>query len=197
MAKLLGSCKQGLAFVVSAPAGTGKTTLVQMLVKEFSCVVESISYTTRKPRKGEMPGVHYHFISEEEFQQRIAADDFLEYVNLYGNFYGTSRRWVQEQQGQGKHIMLVIDTQGALQLRSKFHATFIFIKPPSMDELKKRLVQRQTECFASIEERLAWANREIEDGRFYDYQIVNDNLDVAYQVLKSIVIAEEHRVIQS
>lgn len=197
MSKLLGNFDQGLAFVVSAPAGTGKTTLVQMLVNEFPCVVTSISYTTRKPRQGEVQGVHYHFITEEEFEQRIAANDFLEYVKLYGNYYGTSHSWVLEQQKKGKHVILVIDTQGGLLLKGKFPAKFIFIKPPSIDVLRQRLLSRNTETPEVIAERVAWAAKEMKEGNLYDYQIVNDDLNIAYQILKSIIIAEEHRIVQS
>jgi guanylate kinase len=195
MTKLLGNLNHGLVFVVSAPAGTGKTTLVKMLISEFPCVIRSISFTTRKPRPGEVPGIDYHFVTKEEFEKQIEQQDFLEYVKLYGEYYGTSRKWVREQQMQGKHVILVIDTQGGLQLKGKFPARFIFIKPPSMEVLRKRLTERKTENEEVIEKRLSWASREIEDGRYYDYHIVNDDLKTSYQVLKSIIIAEEHRVV--
>ncbi len=193
MSKLLGNLEKGLVFVISAPAGTGKTTLAQMLAKEFSCVTPSISCTTRKPRAGEKEGEHYIFLSVAEFEKRIAAHEFLEYVQLYGDYYGTCQKWVQEQQDQGKHVLLTIDTQGALQLKGHYPAVFIFIKPPSLGELKKRLIFRQTENKERIEERLAWAEKEIEASLQYDYNIVNDNLTVAYEILRSILIAEEHR----
>jgi len=193
-AKLLGNVEKGLVFVVSAPAGTGKTTLVEMLLAEFSCVVKSISYTTRQPRSNEIGGVHYNFVEKQEFKDKIAFGDFLEYVKLYGQYYGTSRQWVEEQQRQGKHVVLVIDTQGALQLMPILKATYVFIMPPSIDELRNRLVKRQTETPKVIEERLAWARSEIEYSRHYDYCIVNDLLQNAYEVLRSIFIAEEHRI---
>lgn len=193
MTKLVGNNSKGILFVVSAPAGTGKTTLVQMLVNEFPCVVESISYTTRDPRPQEINGVHYHFVKPEEFKTMVKAGKFLEYVGLYGNFYGTSRDKVLEELDQGKHVILVIDTQGGLQLKGKMDACFIFIKPPSFEELKKRLVNRQTEPLAVVEKRLQWAEKEYEDSKYYDYHIINDDLNIAYQVLKSIIIAEEHR----
>lgn len=193
-AKLLGNLKKGLAFVISAPAGTGKTTLVQMLAQEFPEIKNSISCTTRKPREGEVSGDHYHFLTPEDFEKRIAANEFLEYVELYGNYYGTSREKVQEQLNLGKHVILTIDTQGALQLKGKFDAVFIFIFPPSLDVLRKRLIQRQTESMEVIEERLAWAVKEMQAASLYDYNIVNDNLKVAYQTLLSIIVAEEHRV---
>lgn len=193
MQSLFGDLSQGLVFVVSAPAGTGKTTLVQKLVKEFPEVIASVSYTTRPARNGEISGKDYHFITVEEFKQRVAASDFLEYAELYGIYYGTSRQWVAERQKEGKHVLLVIDTQGAMQLKGKFPATFIFIRPPSLNELERRLLQRGTEKQEMLEKRLEWAKVELDQADRYDYQIVNDHLDVAYQILRSIVIAESHR----
>lgn len=194
MSSLLGDRKKGLTFVVSAPAGTGKTTLVQRLVQEFPPIIASISYTTRQPREGEMQGVHYHFITEKEFEAKISAQEFLEYVKLYGTYYGTSRQWIQEQQERGKHVVLVIDTQGALQLKGHLPAVFIFICPSSLNSLQERLIQRQTETPEMIEKRLTWAKIELKAARQYDYQIVNDDLEIAYQVLRSIFIAECHRL---
>jgi guanylate kinase len=196
MPTLLGEHSEGRMLVVSAPAGTGKTTLVQRLVQEFPEVKASVSYTTRQPREGEIPGVHYHFISEAEFEVKIAEGDFLEYVKLYDTYYGTSRQWILAQQKKGYHIVLVIDTQGALQLKGRLAASFIFIRPPSLQVLQTRLVNRLTESPEMIEKRLEWAKRELEAVHYYDYQIINDDLEVAYQVLKSIVIAECHRVHQ-
>lgn len=190
---LLGNLKTGLTFVVSAPAGTGKTTLVQMLVQEFPCIVESISYTTRKCRNGEIPGVHYNFISEKQFEEKIANNEFLEHVKLYGYYYGTCKKDLDKLLSEGKHVILVIDTQGALQLMERFAATFIFLLPPSLEVLKERLKRRSTENEKVINERLEWARREIEVAHFYDYNIVNDDLATAYQVLRSIIIAEEHK----
>ena len=149
--KLLGNLKHGLALIISAPAGTGKTTLVQMLQKEFPSVVNSISCTTRKPRDGEVPGKDYYFLSKDEFESKIAAGEFLEYVELYGHYYGTSREKVIEQQRQGKHVILTIDTQGALYLKGKFPGVYIFIAPPSLEELHNRMVKRKTESMEMIE----------------------------------------------
>jgi|688.fasta_scaffold01500_33 guanylate kinase len=193
--KLLGNLKKGLPFVISAPAGTGKTTLVQLLVEEFPCVTASVSYTTRPRRKGEIPGEHYNFLTVEEFERKIATGDFLEYVKLYGHYYGTSRPWVNHQLELGKHVILTIDTQGMMILKNQFPAVFIFLQPPSLEELQIRLQQRNTEGSEEISERLEIARKEIEMSRFYDYNIVNDDLSTAYQVLRSILIAEEHRLI--
>lgn len=193
--KVLGNLSKGLLFVVSAPAGTGKTTLVQKLVAEFSCVVESLSCTTRAPRLGEIQDVHYHFVDQENFEQKISNGDFLEYVQLYGHYYGTERKWVENQLNKGKHVVLVIDTQGGLKLKQQqVEATFIFILPPSMEALRERLTSRQTEDRQGIEQRIEWAKKELVDGHQYDYQVVNDHLETAYQVLKSILIAKEHRI---
>ena len=194
MTFLSNSPQQGLCFIVSAPAGTGKTTLVQMLVDEFPSVIANISYTTRQPRVGEINGKDYHFIAQATFQEKIAAGEFLEYVKLYDDYYGCSKKWIVEQQSQGKHVILVIDTQGALQLKEQIPAIFIFISPPSMEELRRRLAARKTESPEIIEKRIAWASHEMESASHYDYLIVNDHLLSAYQVLRSIIIAETHRI---
>jgi len=197
MQKLLGNSKEGLLFILSGPAGTGKNTLVKMLIEEFPCVVESISFTTRKSRPGEVQGVHYHFVDEKEFEEKIAKNEFLEYVKLYGYYYGTGLKQVQEEQKRGKHVILVIDTQGALQLINKVVAVFIFLRPPSIEILRQRLTQRNTEEQKVIEERLSWAEKELAVAEQYDYCIINDDLQIAYQVLRSIFIAEEHRLKRS
>lgn len=191
--KVLGELKQGLIFIISAPAGTGKTTLVRKLQEEFSCVVESISYTTRLPRPLEVPDKDYHFITVSEFEQKIQEGEFLEYAKVFGHYYGTSRKFLGVQRSLGNHIVLVIDTQGAMYLKQSLDAVFIFICPPNLDTLKERLLARKSENSKAIEERLLWAKKEMEQAQYYDYKIVNDRLDTAYDVLRSILIAEEHR----
>lgn len=195
--KLLGNLPKGLLFVISAPAGTGKTTLADMLEKEFPCVHRNISYTTRAPRAGEVDGKDYIFISKEEFEKKIARGEFLDHVTLYGNYYGTSSLSVKQWQDEGKHVLLVIDTQGAVKLKKELRAIFIFLQPPSLQVLKNRLVGRKTENAATIEERLAWAEEELKKAYLYDYIIENDDLDRAYQILRSILIAEEHRAVHN
>lgn len=191
---LLGSPSRGQLFVISAPAGTGKTTLAQMLVAEFpQQIIQSLSFTTRPPRKGEVQGVHYHFVSEAEFEKSIEAGEFLEFVKLYGYYYGTSLKWIAEQQESGRHVVLVIDTQGAKQLMGKVPATFIFILPPSVEKLKERLILRNTENVQEIERRLSIVEDELKAASFYDYHVVNDNKEIAYEALRSIIIAEVHR----
>lgn len=191
---LLGGKKKGLLFVVSAPAGTGKTTLVRMLVREFPCIVESVSYTTRSPRANEESGIDYYYISHQEFEKRIRSGDFLEYAEVFGQCYGTSKETVEKELGAGKHVILVIDTQGALQLMEHTQAIFTFISPPSIQELRSRLMKRKSESKESLESRLSWSQKEIAFASFYDYHIVNDSLQTSYEILRSILIAEEHKV---
>lgn len=186
--------ERGLAFIVSAPAGTGKNTLVQRLVDEFPTVVEAVSCTTRQPRPGEVPGGHYDFVSRELFQQRIAEGAFLEHAELFGNLYGTLRAPIERERELGHHVVLVIDTQGALALKGVYDAIYIFIAPPSLKELENRLRLRQTDEEQSIQSRLAEASRELSMAEEYDYLIVNDEIDQAYQALCAILIAEEHKV---
>lgn len=186
--------QKGLLFVVSAPAGTGKSTLVKMLTTEFPNVKQSISFTTRDPRPGEQNGVDYDFVNNQEFEEKIKHGEFIEYIQLYGTYYGTSATWVSNQQNQGKDVVLVIDTQGGLNIKKTVPAVFVFIQPPSIEELKRRLVLRKTEDEEVIEKRLSCASREIEQGKQYDYEIINDNLEEAYLALKSIYIAEKHRI---
>jgi guanylate kinase len=194
MTKLIGNHPRGLTFVLSAPAGTGKTTLVRMLSDEFSCVHESVSCTTRPLRAGEKEGVDYYFLSVEAFAKKRAQGDFLESAEVFGHHYGTSRQKVEEQLARGQLVFLVIDTQGAMQLQEKnYHACYIFISPPSFETLRDRLVNRQTDSAEVIEKRLSWAQEEIARKERYDYHIINEELPCAYAVLRSIVIAEDHR----
>lgn len=167
---------------------------MRMLLDEFDCVAVSVSCTTRKPRGREVDGMDYHFLTKEEFQQRIQAGDFLENAEVFGEYYGTSRQYVMEQQKKGKHVFLVIDTQGARQLMEQIEAVFIFLSPPSLEELQLRLEGRRTDSPEQINRRLAWAEQELEAAPNYDYLIVNDELHTAYAILRSIVIAEEHKV---
>ncbi len=190
---VLGTLDRGLVFVISAPAGTGKTTLVRMLTEEFDCVVESVSCTTRKPRANEKEGVDYFFVSEARFQAMIKEGEFLEYAHVFGHYYGTSRHSLEKQLKRGKHVILVIDTQGAEQVKKQIDAIHIFIRPPNFDELKQRLHGRQSETKEAIATRLSWAERELEAAKHYDYQVVNQDLKTAYEILRSILIAEEHK----
>jgi guanylate kinase len=193
MSKLLGSLSRGLIFVISAPAGTGKTTLVRMLHSEFDCVVESISYTTRKPRAEEEEGKDYYFINRQEFLKKVEAQEFLEYAEVFGHYYGTSKKTVETLQNEGKHVILVIDTQGAMQVKKLLPAIFIFISPPNSEELKRRLHGRRSENDEAIATRLSWSQKETASAKQYDYHIINETLKTAYEVLRAILIAEEHK----
>jgi guanylate kinase len=192
--KVLGNLERGLLFVISAPAGTGKSTLVDRILEEFpEEIAQSCSCTTRSPRPSEISKRHYEFLSIEEFEEKIAAGDFLEYAKVFGNYYGTQKEEVKRLQ-EGKHVVLVIDTQGAMQIKQQqIPAVFIFISPPSFEELSRRLFKRRTEEKEKIQERLLWAKQEIEMVPHYDYHIINDDLNITYQVLRSIFIAEEHK----
>lgn len=195
MHPLLGNIKKGFVIILSAPAGTGKTTLVQMLLNEFPDVfTQSISCTTRPPREKEIDGKDYVFLTESAFQKRVERKEFLEHTQVFDHHYGTLKQTVDKQQSLGKHVILVIDTQGALHLKKTLKALFIFIAPPSIETLRERLEKRQTESKAVIQKRLDWAQNEMDQAAHYDYQIINDDLETAYLVLKSIVIAEEHRI---
>lgn len=192
--KILGNVEKGHLFVISAPAGTGKSTLVQMLLEEFpEALEESCSCTTRGARPYEIAGQHYNFLSTEEFEKKIEGNEFLEYAKVFGNYYGTLKSEVARIQTSGKHAILVIDTQGALALQGRVDATFIFIKPPTTEELENRLFRRKTEDEDRMRERLEWAVRELALAKKYDYQFVNDDLSLGYQVLRSIIIAEEYK----
>lgn len=180
--------------MLSGPAGSGKTTLVQRLVAEFPQVLMSISCTTRQPRNGEIEGKDYFFIGEEEFQKRVQTGEFLEHIRLYDtSYYGSSRKWVSEQLATGKHVFLVIDTQGARALRAVLPHVSIFIAPPSLEELQRRLEARKTESPEKVHRRLEWAKTEMDARSEYDFVVVNDELNTAYEVLRGIVIAETHR----
>ncbi len=162
MEKLLGSLTKGFVVVMSAPAGTGKTTLARMLMDEFSSISESISCTTRPMRAGEIAEKDYHFMTEAEFEQKEQEGQFLEHATVFGHHYGTLKGHVEKKLEHGQHVILVIDTQGALNLKKMgYPAVYVFIRPPSLAELRTRLFNRNTEQEKHIEERLAWAVHEL------------------------------------
>lgn len=179
---------------MSAPAGTGKTTLARMLLDEFPCISMSVSCTTRPMRSGEIADKDYHFMSIGEFEEKEKEGEFLEHAKVFSHRYGTLKEHVDTKLNQGQHVILVIDTQGALHLKkSGYKAVYIFIRPPSLAELRSRLFNRKTEQEHLIEERLAWAVHELEMAEQYDYIVTNDNLHRAYEILRSILISEEHK----
>ena len=192
--KLLGNLKKGSFFIVSAPAGGGKTTLTRMLTKEFNSVIESVSFTSREPRKDEKEGIDYFFVSKEAFEKKIKDGDFLEHAKVFDHYYGTSKAFVEKNLFDKKHVVLVIDTQGAMKLKNKIECTYIFISPPSIDTLKERMKKRADIDEKEIEKRISWANEEMKQIPNYDYNITNIDLDISYEELRAIFIAEEHKV---
>ena len=181
-------------FIISAPSGSGKSTLVNRLLASDKNLIFSVSYTTRAPRGAEVDGHQYHFISREEFEQRIAHGEFLEHAEVFGNYYGTHREILERGWTEGKDVVLDIDVQGARQLKEKIpDAVSIFILAPSRDELAKRLRARSEDSEEVIQRRLAGAAREIQDYRRYDYVLVNDDVDRASKGLQAIVEVESLR----
>ena len=185
----------GNLFIISAPSGTGKTTILKKVISGMENIMFSVSHTTRTPRPGEKEGVDYYFVEKDAFQKMLEKELFYEWAEVHGNLYGTSRYAVQEIIDQGKDIILDIDVQGGLQAREKVgdRGIFIFIMPPSIQELESRLVKRGTEPVSVIATRLKNAQGEIKFMDQYDYVIVNDNVSKAVEVLKSIIIAERSR----
>ena len=180
----------GKLYVVAAPSGAGKTTLVRLLLEREPGVHLSISYTTRSPRPGEADGREYHFVDVATFRAMLARDDFLEWAEVHGNFYGTSKVWIGEQLAAGRDVLLEIDWQGAQQVRQAFPGALgIFVLPPSMDELTRRLTGRGTDSADVIERRLAAAQAEMRHVGEFNYVIINDSLEQAVDDLRAVVRA--------
>jgi len=180
----------GVVLVLSGPSGAGKSSLINKISDDIGEFYFSISTTTRAIRDGEEEGVHYHFVSEEEFQQDIEDDHFLEHAVVHGNYYGTSLKPVKKALSEGKLVIFDIDVQGNTAINNRLGdiTTSVFITPPSLSELKKRLVSRSTDSEEVIEGRIKMAKREIQRVTEYDYIVVNDDLDIAAEVLKQIAI---------
>lgn len=187
--------KQGLLIVLSGPSGSGKNTVCDMAKEVMPNIWESVSMTSRKPRKGEVDGKDYYFVSEEEFEKNIEDGKMLEHAKFAGNYYGTPRESVQKQLDAGRDVLLVIEIQGALQIKEKIpQALFVFLLPPSMKELKRRLRMRKTETEEKLMERFETAYKEINELPKYNYVIVNDKADEAARKLEAIINAEKCRV---
>ncbi|MHB8481751.1 MAG: guanylate kinase [Nitrospiria bacterium] len=186
-----GSNKQGQLFIVSAPSGAGKTSLCKKVVERVEDMKISISYTTRSRRNGEVDGEDYYFVDQGQFRTMIENNEFLEYAEVHGNLYGTSRNQLMAFQKQGYDILLDIDAQGAMQLKKKYkEGVYIYILPPSFEILKSRLIERKSDSPEEITKRLKKAREEIWNYREYYYLIINDEFQSAVECLKSIIIAE-------
>ena len=179
-------------FVVSAPSGSGKTTLCNKLLRGGLSLERSISMTTRPPRPGEEDGADYHFVTEEHFRDIIQKKGFLEYEENFGHLYGTPKKFIENNFKKGKNVLLSIDVKGAMKVRRQYpgESVLIFIMPPSLSVLGKRLRLRKSEGTSAISARLKLAKKEIAYKKRYDYTVVNDRLDAAYKRLKDIVVSK-------
>ena len=188
--------KPGLLLVVSGPSGVGKGTIDGQLLKKHENMVLSVSCTTRGPRPGEIDGVHYSFISQERFEEMIREDAFLEYMHVFGmNYYGTPAEPVFRQMAEGKDVLLEIDVQGAMRVKEKYpQAVLVFIAPPSLEELRNRLVGRGTETPEAIEKRLNTVRAELQRLKNYDYMVLNDTVEQAVERMEAILTAEKCKV---
>ncbi len=183
-----------IVFIISAPSGSGKSTLVNELLKLVPDLEFSISYTTRAPRGSEQNGKQYHFIPRDEFEKMIKANEFLEYANVFGNYYGTARRFLKEAELKRQDLLLDIDVQGAAQIKKKLPgAPSIFVLPPDRKTLEWRLRKRSEDAEEVIQRRLVTATREIENYNKYNYILINDDLKESIESLQAIVVAERLR----
>jgi len=186
---------RGNLIIISSPSGGGKGTLIKEVLEALPEVGYSVSLTTRPPRFGEEEGRHYHFVTKRQFEEEIANDRFLEFAEVHGNLYGTSRIQADRMMNEGQDVILEIDVQGALQVMEKVpEAISIFIMPPSFDVLKARLISRATEKDEDLELRLCNSHDEIEQFTRFDYIVVNDHIAVAARKLASIILAERQHM---
>nr|WP_218623546.1 guanylate kinase [Thermoanaerobacter sp. CM-CNRG TB177] len=187
--------KKGLLIVLSGPSGAGKGTICKALMEKEKDLKLSISATTRQPRSGEIEGKNYFFKSEEEFEKMIENDSFLEWAKVYGHYYGTPKDFVLKNLDEGNDVVLEIDIQGALKIKEKFpEGVFIFILPPSMEELKNRIKKRGTETEEEIIKRFKSAYEELNYVSRYNYVVINDSVEEAVEKINAIIIAEKCRV---
>lgn len=187
--------KKGVLLVISGPSGAGKGTICKALLDKYKDIYLSVSATTREPRAGEVHGVNYFFKTKEEFLQKVEEGDFLEHAEVYGNYYGTPKSSVQKMLDEGRDVILEIDIQGALKVKENCEeGIFIFILPPSMEELKQRIIRRGSETPESLMTRFKSAYKEINYISKYNYAVVNDEVDVAVTKLEAIIAAEKCRV---
>ena len=185
---------KGLLFVLSGPSGVGKNTVLDELFKDFDEVSYSVSATTRERREGEVEGENYFFISEEKFKDIEADDGFIESAVVHGHYYGTPKKFVDKKLDKGEDIILEIDTQGAKQVREKYpEAVYIFLLPPSLEVLEKRLDKRGSENNKSKNIRLKNARQELKEVHNYDYEVINDNLSDTVKEIRKIILEEQKR----
>ncbi|OGS20343.1 MAG: guanylate kinase [Elusimicrobia bacterium RIFOXYA2_FULL_39_19] len=191
----LPSVKRGLIIVVSAPSGSGKTTLCKKLLETNHKLIYSISATTRAPRAGEFDGKDYFFTNVKIFKKMIKNNEFVEWAEVHGNYYGTPKKYLEKTLSRGYDVILDIDVQGGEAIKNTYpESVLIFIAPPSLDELKKRLVTRAQDNSKTIALRLKNAQKEMSYVKFYDYLVINDKLDTALDQLKSIIRAEHTKI---
>ena len=187
--------KKGFLLVISGPSGVGKGTVLHDLMNTQKNLVYSVSVTSRKSRPGEIEGVSYFFKSHDEFEKMIEEDKFLEYAKVHDNYYGTPKDFVEEKINEGKIVILEIDVQGALNVKENIdNGVYIFLAPPSLSELKNRIVNRGTETESDINLRMNNARKELSYIKNYDYLVVNDHLNSAINLVNEIINAEKHRV---
>ncbi|MGO3019094.1 MAG: guanylate kinase [Anaerococcus sp.] len=187
--------RKGFLLVISGPSGVGKGTVLHDLMNTQKNLVYSVSVTTREKRSGEMEGVSYFYKTHDEFEQMIKEDKFLEYAKVHNNYYGTPKEFVENKINEGKIVILEIDVQGALNVKKNYdNGVYIFLAPPSLSELKNRIVRRGTESVEDIKLRLNNAKKELKYIEQYDYLVVNDHLNSAINLVNEIINAEKHRV---
>lgn len=189
---------QGVLLVLSGPSGAGKGTICEQLLNKRKNLAYSVSATTRAPRKGEVDGRDYFFVTIEKFKEMIANNELLEHAEIYGNYYGTPRSYVMSILDEGRDVVLEIDPQGALQVKESFpDAVFVFVVPPSLDELSKRIYKRGTDSEEVIKRRLSAATSELAYASKYDYIVVNDEVEKATNKVSNILDAERNRAVRT
>lgn len=187
-------CSKGFLIVISGPSGAGKGTVCKELMKKYGYNI-SVSATTREPREGEVNGVNYYFLKKEEFEKKIENNEFLEYAQVYGNYYGTFKETVEEELNKGNNVILEIDIQGTLKVQKVYkNAIYIFLLPPSIKELKNRILKRGSETEYSFNLRFSSVSEELKYMSSYDYAVINDDLDNAVDKVHSIISTEMNKI---